>query len=533
MNDTEIIDYTDFYNEAHLNISKTDYAKERGLTDLTLNRFKIGFVEQWSHPLWGQKAYVTPRMIIPITKHSYFSRDIRTEVPEYQKKYIKQKVGGQNIFNSAALFTESSSPIFVTEGEIDALSVMEVGGESIALGGIHTNQLLHLLKENNIKKHLILLFDNDEAGMKSQLKLADDLKKLGIPFSTPTILLGNAKDANEMLVRNRSIFQNLIESAIVNTTNKSKTQYDFAVSNHLKNFIAGIADSVNTPVISTGLTKLDETLDGGLYEGLYVVGAISSLGKTTFVTQIADNIAESGKDVLIVSLEMSRNEIMSKSISRNTIKYTLDIKENAKNAKTVRGITDVKRYEHYSEKEKGIIEAAINNYDRIADHVYIMEGRGDVGVMEIRKAVEEHKLYTNQFPVLIIDYLQILSPSNVFDSDKRNIDKSVMELKRISRDFKIPVLVISSFNRDNYNNKVSMQSFKESGAIEYSSDVLIGLQLKGAGENGFDVDAAKSKFPREVELVILKNRNGETGKKINLQFYAMFNYFSEGVNNGN
>ncbi len=57
-----------------------------------------------------------------------------------------------------------------------------------------------------------------------------------------------------------------------------------------------------------------------------------------------------------------------------------------------------------------------------------------------------------------------------------------MELKRISRDFKTPVIGISSFNRDNYNNAVSMQSFKESGAIEYSSDILIGLQNKGAGE---------------------------------------------------
>ena len=49
----------------------------------------------------------------------------------------------------------------------------------------------------------------------------------------------------------------------------------------------------------------------------------------------------------------------------------------------------------------------------------------------------------------------------------------------------MPVLGISSFNRDNYNNPVGMQSFKESGAIEYSSDVLIGLQFKGVGESGW------------------------------------------------
>ena len=72
-----------------------------------------------------------------------------------------------------------------------------------------------------------------------------------------------------------------------------------------------------------------------------------------------------------------------------------------------------------------------------------------------------------------------------------------------------------------------MQAFKESGAIEYSTDVLIGLQLMGVGDKNFDVDAAKSKNPREVEAVILKNRNGRTGGKIGYDFYAMFNYFEE------
>ena len=52
----------------------------------------------------------------------------------------------------------------------------------------------------------------------------------------------------------------------------------------------------------------------------------------------------------------------------------------------------------------------------------------------------------------------------------------MMELKRLSRDYKLPLIGISSFNRDSYTEAVSMKSFKESGAIEYSSDVLMGLQ---------------------------------------------------------
>ena len=80
---------------------------------------------------------------------------------------------------------------------------------------------------------------------------------------------------------------------------------------------------------------------------------------------------------------------------------------------------------------------------------------------------------------------------------------------------------------NNYNNAVSMQAFKESGAIEYSSDVLIGLQLKGAGKKDFDANEAKKKTPREIELVILKNRNGSTGDRVEFKYYSLFNFFEE------
>ena len=97
----------------------------------------------------------------------------------------------------------------------------------------------------------------------------------------------------------------------------------------------------------------------------------------------------------------------------------------------------------------------------------------------------------------------------------------------MSRDFKTPLIGISSFNRASYKEAVTMEAFKESGAIEYSSDVLIGLQLKGAGGASFDANEAKRKTPREVELVVLKNRNGRTGDKIGFEFYPLFNFFRE------
>ena len=65
----------------------------------------------------------------------------------------------------------------------------------------------------------------------------------------------------------------------------------------------------------TGFEQLDKK-SGGLYAGLYVLAAISSLGKTTFALQIADNLAAAGHDVLFFSLEQSRLELISKSFAR-------------------------------------------------------------------------------------------------------------------------------------------------------------------------------------------------------------------------
>ena len=293
----------------------------------------------------------------------------------------------------------------------------------------------------------------------------------------------------------------------------------------------GIRERANTPYIPTGFTQLDSILDGGLFEGLYIIGAISSLGKTTFTLQMADQIAKSGQDVLIISLEMARAELMAKSISRETLLNGNSIA----NAKTTRGITTYSRYLKYSKEELDLINNSIKSYSDYAQNIVIEEGQGNISALDVKGFVQEHIELTGRKPVVFIDYLQILAPCTDKRSDIReNIDRNITILKQISRDFKIPVFAISSINRKNYSVKISMEAFKESGAIEYSSDILMGLQFSNAGSSNFDPDVAKSESnnpnkPRELELVILKNRNGRTGDSIPFSYYPLFNYFKEGV----
>lgn len=522
-------DYTAFFLQAHQDIEQTDYWKKRGLSRETVDRFKLGYVAEWRHPK-APNAPASPRLIIPTSPYSYLARDTREQIPEEQRAYSKSKVGSIQLFNKKALQT-ATKPIFIVEGELDALSIIEVGGEAVALGTTtKTKALIELLKGQAPSQALIIALDNDEAGQRASRELTEGLQGLDIPYYSFNPC-GQYKDANEALQRDREAFAIAVSEAEHIQDEEAQAQRDAYLKNstayYLQSFINGITESVDTPYIPTGFNKLDSVLDGGLYEGLYIVGGISSLGKTTLTTQIGDQIAQAGTDVLIFSLEMARTEIMSKSISRHTIQNVLATGGDIKNAKTARGITTGKRYKNYNQTEKELIGKSIYDYSRYAQNIYISEGVGDIGAEQIRETVKQHILITGKTPVIIIDYLQILAPYSERATDKQNTDKAVMELKRISRDYKTAVIGISSFNRANYKEAVTMEAFKESGAIEYSSDVLIGLQLKGAGKTGFDANEAKKKDPREIELVILKNRNGRTGDSLSFNFYPLFNYFEE------
>lgn len=520
----------DYYRECQKHISETDYPAKRGLSSGVVAKYMLGYDPHYNKGTGGKEWRA---LIIPTGVSSYVARNTDRAA---DKKDRYRKNGSSQIYNAKEALSQNAQPVFIVEGEIDALSIVEVGGQAVGLGSVaNYKKLLERIQQNKPGKPLILALDNDEDGQKTTDILAKELEAMGVPYYRAASLYGFEKDANSLLIKDRNALAAGVKKAIEEALSQQEEELEeqreaylnTSTASHLQEFINGISDSVNTPYTPTGFTNLDEVLEGGLYEGLYILGAISSLGKTTLALQIADQIASAGGNVLIFSLEMARTELMAKSISRLTLLDVLQNKGDMRDAKTTRGITTGTRWINYSKKEKDLIYRAIKAYGGYAGNIYIHEGIGDIGTSQIRETVQKHIQFTGKKPVVLIDYVQILAPADVRATDKQNTDKAVLELKRLSRDFKIPVLGISSFNRANYSVAVTMEAFKESGSLEYGSDVLIGLQLKGAGVKGFDVNQAKQKYPREIELVVLKNRNGATGKVIDFEYYPLFNYFRE------
>lgn len=522
-------DRTAYYEECKRRIADTDY--HRGLSLETLERHYIGFDPCFKTKDSSGNYAQWRALIIPTGKESFTARNTDANAG-HKDRYRKR--GAAQIFAYKTLQT-ASKPIFVVEGEIDAMSIEEAGGAAIGLGSYdNVPLLLKLLEAKKPSQPLIIAFDDEEEPDKqkrveeAERQLSDGLERLQIPFYR-LHPYGGHHDANEALTMDREAFIEAIAGAEnIEKQAEEEERASYLASNtaaYLQQFINGIAESVNTEAIPTGFETLDKVLDGGLYEGLYTIGAISSLGKTSLVLQVADMVAASGHDVLIFSLEMARAELMSKSISRHTLQIAMRDGIDTRNAKTARGITDGKRHINYSRAENELIRAAITAYGAYAERLFILEGVGDIGTEQIRETVEKHIRFTGRRPLVIVDYMQIVAPYNERATDKQNTDKCVLELKRISRDFKLSIIAISSFNRTNYREAVSMEAFKESGAVEYSSDTLIGLQLKGAGKKDFDPTEEKRKDPRQIELVILKNRQGKVGDKILFEYYPMFNYF--------
>jgi replicative DNA helicase len=145
-------------------------------------------------------------------------------------------------------------------------------------------------------------------------------------------------------------------------------------------------------------------------------------------------------------------------------------------------------------------------YAGYTNHLFIYEGEGNIGAEQVRELTETHVKVTGRTPVVMIDYLQTLAPYEPKAAARQNTDRAVFELKRLSRDLKIPVIALSTL--------------EESSAVKYSSDVLMGLKCEALSDK-------INTYPRKIEVKILKSRNGAADRSAAFDYYPMYNYFCE------
>ena len=246
------------------------------------------------------------------------------------------------------------------------------------------------------------------------------------------------------------------------------------------------------------------------HPGLYVIGATPAAGKTTFCWQFLEQVARKGETCIYCSYEMSQLELFSKSLAREIFKRVPNTELTAADIR--RGAWSVQ------------LAAVRNDFAKSNFDLSILELQ-DESIDDLLTLLKPLCLDKAKAPVVCLDYLQIVPTSR--ESAKLGIDDSVRKLKKFQRDTNTTFIVISSFNRVNYTQSVSFESFKESGNIEYTADVVWALQLyvlnhintSNITDARKRIDDAKKQQPRQIQLKCLKNRQGTN-------YDCFFNYFS-------
>ena len=494
-----------------------EYMQSRGIPVALTERYGIGFY--YGYRIIGKSCNA---VVFPVAHNAYMVRNTDTDSTPRYYKYGKPFP----IWNLDAIgMLGKGKPLFVTEGIIDAMSIIACGGTAVALNGTENvgslvSAISEVFPDGNADLTVIAACDKDEPGRKANRKLADALQAIRVRCLVPD-LYGSHKDANEALLQDRDAFTGTVhrlqtESGL-NSVLHQETESDAVF---LDGYMDVINQSLDEPFVRTGFSALDNALHGGLRPGFYVLGAIPSVGKTTLLVQLRDGFCQQKRTVLFFSLETSLLQITAKSISRLT--YELD-REHALDTLQV---SDGRLVENLGDKEMAVFRSALGTAKDFLRYCTTFEG-GDNTLEKIQEIVEDYISRTGEKPVIMIDYLQLVQTARRFPDERSRVSEIARQLGALSMKYNLPILAISTINRENYNKTLSYESYMATSSIEFGAYCLMGLQYTGTGSRSFNQQAAENAEVRRMDLVVIKLKNSVKNLTVHLDYNPKFNIFTE------
>ena len=268
----------------------------------------------------------------------------------------------------------------------------------------------------------------------------------------------------------------------------------------------------------TGIDELDKRL-GGIGKGIWLLGSEPSIGKTSLALRIARNAAADGAEVLYISFEQEESYLEAKVIAaelteRTGMKISPDSVLEGERREEVSAMTDE---EAFFERLHFAAGTSCANEKALVDII------GEFA--DLRRPFADRR---NKPCVIFIDYLQII-PFTGGSGIRTQIDDFARSLRQMQMRMGVCVFLISSLNRMSYMGPVRLDSFKESGIIEFTGDVILGLNLRAVrgsdfariadtGEKAARLEAARSRKVRELEISVLKNKTGESSFSVDVNF---------------
>lgn len=260
-------------------------------------------------------------------------------------------------------------------------------------------------------------------------------------------------------------------------------------------YIRDLATDTTGQRIATGIKRIDETVGGLPLGSLSIIGARPSVGKTTLACNMAVRNLKAGKNVVLFSLEMSRNQI----------------------------------YDRIAAMMSGVNYGAINRHQlslqertRVAQGLKVMQGYpGKLTVYDNTYSVDKMWLDVARIKphMVVVDFLQYISTGHK-ESRATEVAEVVRKFKQMARTFNTHVMLLSQLSRSaEAEDRPTMGNLKESGGIEEGGDIIMLLHRPGVRDSSQD--------KRYTELIVAKNKYGRVGM-VHLDFDGETQRFTDG-----
>lgn len=242
--------------------------------------------------------------------------------------------------------------------------------------------------------------------------------------------------------------------------------------------------------VPTGFPDLDNLLSGLHKSDLIILAARPSVGKTSLAMDIARNAAvRHNIPVGIFSLEMSSEQLVDRMLSAES-------KVNSWKMRT--GSV-------HGEEDFGHIRDALETLSKAPIYIDDKPGSNILAMRAVARRLKRER----GIGLIVVDYLQLMAPTNTKSSDNmvQQVTEISRSLKSLARELEVPVLALSQLSRavEQRGGKPRLSDLRDSGSIEQDADVVIFIHREDKG----NPDSEKKGI---AEILVEKHRNGPTGK---------------------
>jgi len=264
------------------------------------------------------------------------------------------------------------------------------------------------------------------------------------------------------------------------------------------------------PYALSGFSVLDELLGGFQHSDLIIVGGRPSMGKTSFVLNIARNTAvEQGACVALFSLEMARDSLVWRLLS----------------SESGVSLSRIRLGLHTEEEEKMIMEAT----GKLSETSIYIDDTPQLRMVEMRSKARRLHL-EHHIDLIILDYMHLMQTDSRTENRVQELSFLSRSLKALARDLDVPVLVVSQLSRASEfraSHVPQLSDLRESGSIEQDADVVIFVnrdELHYPTREAWETAHLGEQYPPPAEIIVAKHRNGPIGQ-ISLRFVPRMTRF--------